>query len=124
MVFKELDEKLNELQSEVAKVKSASEHIEEAKKAAQSTTNAAEKLTQEYGKHLTGIINEVDKIFKPHQKLIEASKNLVNTILAVDFPSRLDQIEKKIRLIYIIAIVVGAVSLLGFVFTMIIFFTK
>lgn len=124
MAFKELDDKLNELQLEVDRVKSASEHIEEAKKAAQSATSAAETLTQEYGKHLKEIINEVDKILKPHQKLIEASTNIGDTIASVDFPSRLDQIDKKIRAIFIIAIAIGAVSLLGSVFTMLIFFTK
>lgn len=124
MAFKELEDKLNELQTEVDKVKSASEHIEEAKKAAQSATSVAETLTQEYGKHLTGITSEVDKILNPQKKLIEISKSLGDTISSVDFPNRLDQIEKNIQSIYIIVIAVGAVSLLGLIFAILIFFTK
>jgi len=124
MAFKELDDKLNELQSEVGKVKAASEHIGEARKAAEYAADAAETLTKEYGKHLSGITEEVDKILTPHKELLEASKNLVDTISSVDFPNRLDKIEKKIRMILILAIAIGGVSFIGLIFTLVIFFTK
>lgn len=113
MPFQELDNKLNELQNEVGKVKSASEHIEEAKKAAQAVTVAAEKLTGEFRQHLTNVTGEVDKILKPHKELIDATTKLTETINSIDFPKRLEQQEKELRLVKFIAIGIAAISLIG-----------
>ncbi len=113
MAFKELDNKLNELQNEVGKVKSASEHIEEAKKAAQATTSAAEKLTVEFRQHLTNVIGQIDKILKPHQELIDVTKKLTETINSIDFPNRLDKQEKELRTVKIIVIAVAVIFVIG-----------
>ena len=124
MAFKELDNKLNELQLEVNKVKAATEHIEEAKRAAEHAANAAQILSKEYGKHMSGIVEEVDQILKPHKQLIEASKNLVDAISEVDFSIRLVKIEKKLSLLLFLIIAIGGLSLIGIIINMIILFVK
>ena len=53
---------------------------------------------------------ETKKLLENYRKTVEATDNLVKTLEAVDFPSRLDAIEGKVkvnRLLLILAIVIG-----------------
>jgi septation ring formation regulator EzrA len=58
---------------------------------------------------------ETKKLLENYRKTVEATDNLVKTLEAVDFPSRLDSIEGKVkvnRILLIIAIVVGVGAIL------------
>ena len=112
MAFQELDNKLNELQMEVGKVKSATEHIEEAKKAAQAATIAAEKLTNEFSLHLTKVTEEVDKILKPHQELIDNTKKLTVAIGSIDFPNHFKRQKKELLIIKIVVLAIAVISII------------
>lgn len=53
---------------------------------------------------------ETKKLLENYRKTVEATDNLVKTLEAVDFPSRLDAIEGKVkvnRFLLILAIVIG-----------------
>ena len=58
---------------------------------------------------------ETKKLLENYRKTVEATDNLVKTLEAVDFPSRLDAIEGKVkvnRLLLILAIVIGIGAIL------------
>ncbi len=105
-MFKELNDNLTSIEGEVTKLKTAVEHIDTAKAAAQAAVNAANTTNTEFKGHLQKVITAVDSILKPHQDLIAATENLTKTIEAIDFP-------KQLKLIKIIAIATGTVALIG-----------
>ncbi|HOF16033.1 MAG TPA: hypothetical protein PLF32_05035 [Bacteroidales bacterium] len=105
-MFKELDDYFNSIDGEVTKLKTAVEHIDTAKSAAQEAVNAANTTNTEFKEHLTKVTEAVDSILKPHQDLIKATENLTKTIKAIDFP-------KQLKLIKMIAIATGAIALIG-----------
>ena len=111
-MFKELNDNLNSINGEVTKLKTAVEHIDTAKSAAQAAVNAANTTNTEFKEHLQKVTKAVDSILKPHQDLIAATENLTKTIEAIDFP-------KQLKLIKIIAIATGAVALIGTVLILI-----
>jgi len=58
---------------------------------------------------------ETKKLLENYRKTVEATDNLVKTLEAVDFPSRLDAIEGKVkvnRILLIIAVVLGIGAIL------------
>ncbi len=118
-MFKELNDNLTSIEGEVLKLKTAVEHIDTAKAAAQTAVNAANTTNTEFKGHLQKVIAAVDSILKPHQDLITATENLTKTIAAIDFPSRLNHQQKELKLIKIIAIATGAVALIGTVLILI-----
>ncbi len=111
-MFKELNDHLNSINGEVAKLKTAVEHINTAKEAAQAAVDAANTTNAEFREHLQKVTKAIDSILKPHQELIAATENLTKTIEAIDFP-------KQLKIIKIIAIATGAISLIGTVLNLI-----
>jgi chromosome segregation ATPase len=111
-MFKELNDNLNSINGEVAKLKTAVEHIDKAKLAAQAAVNAAETTNIEFKEHLQKVTKAIDAILKPHQDLIAATETLTKTMEKSDIPNQL-------RLIKVIAITTGAVSLIGTVLILI-----
>lgn len=111
-MFKELNDNLTSIEGEVAKLKTAVEHIDKAKSAAEAAVNAAGTTNTEFKEHLQKVTKAVDSILKPHQDLITATENITKTIEAIDFP-------KQLKLIKIIAIATGAVALIGTVLILI-----
>jgi chromosome segregation ATPase len=107
-MFKELNDNLNSINGEVTKLKTAVEHIDTAKAAAQAAVNAANTANTEFKEHLQKVTKAVDSILKPHQDLIAATENLTKTIEAIDFP-------KQLKLIKIITITTGVFALIGIV---------
>ena len=105
-MFKELNDNLSSIEREVTKLKTAVAHIEQAKEAATEAVSVAETTNKEFKEHLQRIIAAVDAILNPHQELISATENLTKTIQAVNFP-------KQLKLIKIIAISAGVISLIG-----------
>ncbi|MBK8144040.1 MAG: hypothetical protein IPK62_03045 [Bacteroidetes bacterium] len=105
-MFKELNDNLNSINGEVTKLKTAVEHIDTAKSAAQAAVNAANTTNTEFKEHLQKVTKAVDSILKSHQDLIASTKNLTTTIKAIDFP-------KQLRLIKIISIATGAIALIA-----------
>ncbi len=105
-MFKELNDSLNSINGEITKLKTAVEHIDSAKAAAQAAVNAANTTNTEFKVHLQNVTKAVDSILKPHQDLIASTENLTKTIEAIDFP-------KQLKLIKMIAIVTGAIALIG-----------
>lgn len=105
-MFKELDDNLNSINGEITRLKTAVEHIDTAKAAAQAAVNAANTTNTEFKEHLQKVTTTVDSILKPHQELIAATVNLTKTIQAIDFPKQLKQIK-------IIVIATGAIALIG-----------
>ena len=58
---------------------------------------------------------ETKKLLENYRKTVEATENLVKTLEAVDFPSRLNAIEGKVkvnRILLIIAVVLGIGAIL------------
>jgi chromosome segregation ATPase len=105
-MFKELNDSLNSINGELTKLKTAVEHIDKAKEAAQAAVNAANMTNTEFKEHLQKVTKAVDSILKPHQELIAATENLTKTIEAIDFP-------KQLKMIKIIALATGSIALIG-----------
>jgi len=84
-MFKELNDNLNSINGEVAKLKTAVEHIDTAKSAAQAAVNAAITTNTEFKEHLLKVTKAVDSILKPHQDLITATENLPRQLKRLTF---------------------------------------
>lgn len=111
-MFKELNENLSSIEQEIAKMKTAVEHIDTAKAAAKAAVDAANTTNAEFKDHLQKVMKAVDSILKPHHDLIAATENLTKSINSIDFP-------KQLFLIKIIAISTFAVALIGTVLILI-----
>ncbi len=111
-MFEELETSLSNIDGQIAQLKTAVEHIDAAKTAAQAAVNAANTTNTEFKEHLQKVISATDSILKPHKELIATTEKLNKTIQAVDFP-------KQLRLIKIIVIATGAVALIGTVLILI-----
>lgn len=105
-MFKELNDNLTSIEGEVSKLKTAVDHIDAAKAAAQAAVSAANTTNAEFKEHLLKVTKAVDSILKPHQELIISTEKLTKTIEAIDFP-------KQLKLIKIIAIATVAIVLIG-----------
>lgn len=105
-MFKELNDNLSSIEQEIAKMKTAVEHIDAAKESALSAVNAANTTNAEFKDHLQKVIKAVDSILKPHQELIETTENLTKAIKGID-------IQKQLFLIKTITISTFAISLIG-----------
>src|SRR5665647_1911280 len=107
-MFKELKDNLTSIEGKVAKLKTAVDHIDTAKAAAQAAVSAANTTNEEFKEHLLKVTKAVDSILKPHQELIISTEKLTKTIEAIDFP-------KQLKLIKIIAIATGVLVIIGIV---------
>jgi chromosome segregation ATPase len=105
-MFKELNDNLTSIEGEITKLKTAIDHIDAAKVAAQSAVNAANSTNTEFKNHLVKVTQAVDSILKPHQDLITATEKLTKTIEAINFP-------KQLKLIKIITIATFVVVIIG-----------
>jgi len=112
-MFKELNDNLNSINGEVTKLKTAVEHIDSAKAAAQAAVNAANTTNTEFKEHLQKVTKAVDSILKPHQDLITATENLTKTIEAIDLP-------RQFKMIKIITITTAVISLIGIILIVIV----
>ena len=116
-MFEELETNLRNIDGQIAQLKTAVEHIDAAKAAAQAAVNAANTTNTEFKEHLQKVTKTVDSILKPHEDLIAATENLTKTIAQIDFPNRLEQQAKELKLIKTILFVVCGLVVLGAVLT-------
>jgi DNA repair ATPase RecN len=119
-MFKELNDNLASIEGEVTKLKTAVQHIDTAKAAAQAAVSAANTTNTEFKEHLQKVTKAVDSILKPHEDLIAATESLTKTIAQIDFPNRLEQQAKELKLIKTILLVVCGLVVLGTVLTILI----
>jgi len=119
-MFKQLEENLQSMESEMARLKTAVSHIEKSKDAAIKAVELADKTTSEFREHMTAITSSVDSILKPHKELISVTENLVKIIAVIDFPAKLDHQEKQIKLLKILLFCIGSISLVGIVLNLLI----
>ena len=111
-MFEELETSLRNIDRQITQLRTAVEHINAAKAAAEAAVNAANTTNTEFKEHLRKVISATDSILKPHKELIATTENLTKTIEAIDFP-------KQLKWIKIIAIATGAVALIGTVLILI-----
>lgn len=114
-MFKDLDTNLKAMNGEVSKLQTAVEHINQAKTAAQKAVEVSTTLQTAFGNHLNKVSDDVQSILKPHKELIRATDELIKTIGEVDFPSRLDEQAKEIKLLKILLYVAIGLSILGII---------
>ena len=119
-MFKELNDNLASIEGEVTKLKTAVQHIDTAKAAAQAAVSVANTTNTEFKEHLQKVTKAVDSILKPHEDLIAATESLTKTIAQIDFPNRLEQQAKELKLIKTILLVVCGLVVLGTVLTILI----
>lgn len=112
-MFKELNDNLSSIEGEVSRLKTAVQHIDTAKAAAQAAVNAANTTNTQFKEHLQKVTKAVDSILKPHEDLIAATESLTKTISQIDFPNKLEQQAKELTLIKTILFIVLGVVVLG-----------
>jgi len=112
-MFKELDDNLKAMDNEVAKLNSAVEHINQSKLVAEQAVKTSEKLQTSFATHLEGVTNNVESILQPHKALINATESLTKTISDIDFPTRLDNHEKELKMIKTLLFVVCGLIVIG-----------
>lgn len=116
-MFEELETNLRNIDGQIAQLRTAVEHINAAKAAAQAAVNAANTTNTEFKEHLQKVTKAVDSILKPHEDLIAATESLAKTIAKIDFPNRLEQQAKELKLIKTILFVVCGLVVMGTVLT-------
>ncbi|MDP8218221.1 MAG: hypothetical protein P9M03_05800, partial [Candidatus Theseobacter exili] len=84
----DISEKLGELEEELSRLKSAAEQIERAKDAATKTIESAERMSS--------LLSEV---VEGNNELIKQGKGVFAEIQEVDFPKRLEKVDKSITAI-------------------------
>jgi len=112
-MFKELDDNLKSMNDEIAKLQSAVEHISQSKNVAEQAVKTVEQLQASFNTHLSSVTEDVNSILDPHKQLIKATETLTNTISAIDFPSRLDNQEKEIKLLKTLLFVLCGLVIIG-----------
>jgi predicted RNA-binding protein Jag len=116
-MFKELDDNLKAMDKEVAKLNSAVEHINQSKLVAEKAVETSAQLQTSFATHLESVTNNVESILQPHKALIKATENLTKIISEIDFPTRLDNHEKELKMIKTLLFVVCGLIVIGTVAT-------
>jgi septal ring factor EnvC (AmiA/AmiB activator) len=111
MPFPELQQSLTSIEGELSRLKTAVEHIDKAKSAAEAAIKSAHTTNEEFKRHLQAVTKTVDAILKPHQELIAATESLTSKIQAMDFPKQLRQL-KMIAIVTCSIVLVGTVMIL------------
>jgi hypothetical protein len=119
-MFKELDDNLKVMNGEITKLQSAVEHIAQSKNVAEQAVKTAVQLQNSFDVHLRGVTEDVSKILDPQKQLIKVTENLILTISAIDFPSRLDKQDKEINLLKTLLYIMFGLQLIGIVATLLI----
>jgi chromosome segregation ATPase len=91
----DIHEELIVLQAELARLTSAIEHIENAKKLAASVTTTAQKLNENYSREIAEIKNLTEKL----TTLATKSELLLTKINTIDFQLRLDKMDNSLSVI-------------------------
>lgn len=112
-MFKELDDNLKAMDKEIAKLNSAVEHINQSKLVAEQAVKSSAQLQTSFATHLEGVENSVESILQPHKALIKATEILAKTISDVDFPTRLDNHVRQLKIIKILLFVVSGLIIIG-----------
>ena len=119
-MFEELDDNLKAMDKEVAKLNSAVEHINQSKFVAEQAVKTADLMQKGFQKHLRDVTGNVESILEPHKQLIKATETLTRKISAIDFPRRLDEQDKEIKLLKMILFVVCGLVSIGTIATILI----
>jgi len=112
-MMKELEDNLKAISTEMGRLKTAIDHIEASKKAAQSAVNASDKMSKSIESHVSAVTESVESILAPHKELIETTKRLTDMINGLNIPRQL-KLFRIIAIGTLLAVVAGMGAIIFF----------